>query len=39
MLLSKDTCVIRRENNVVLVDFTRKPEPPTQISGGECLAK
>jgi hypothetical protein len=28
MLLSKDTCVIGRENNVVLVDFTRKPEPP-----------
>ena len=28
MLLSKNTCVIRKENNVVLVDFTRKPEPP-----------
>jgi hypothetical protein len=28
VLLTKDTCVIRRENNVVLVDFTRQPEPP-----------
>jgi hypothetical protein len=25
VLLAKDTCVIRRENNVVVVDFTRKP--------------
>ena len=28
MLLSKNTHVVRRENNVVLVDFTRQPEPP-----------
>lgn len=28
MLLSKNTCVISRENNVILVDFTHKPEPP-----------
>ena len=28
MLLSKETCVIRRANNVALVDFNRKPEPP-----------
>ena len=28
MLLSKNTRVIRTENNVILVDFSRKPEPP-----------
>jgi len=27
MALAQKTCVIGRENNVVRVDFTRKPEP------------
>jgi hypothetical protein len=28
MLISKNPCIIGREHNVLIVDFTRKPEPP-----------
>lgn len=28
MWLAKNTCIIGRDDNVVLVDFTRKPDPP-----------
>ena len=38
MLRSKNTCVIRTDNNVVLVDFARKPEPPDpRFPGADAL--
>jgi hypothetical protein len=40
MLLSKTACVIGREDNVVLVDFTRKPDPPApKFPGANALRK
>ena len=38
LLRSKSTRVVRRENNVVLVDFTRNPEPPNpRFPGANAL--
>lgn len=33
-----DWCVIGRENNIVVVDFRRKPDPPApRFPGGNAL--
>jgi hypothetical protein len=34
MWFSKKRCVIGREDNVVRVDFTRKPDPPAPLFPG-----
>jgi len=38
MRLSKYTCIISRKDNVLVVDFTRRPEPPVpRFPGANAL--
>jgi hypothetical protein len=38
MRLSKNTCIIGRTDNVLVVDFTRRPEPPVpRFPGANAL--
>ena len=34
MRFSKDACIIGRRDNVLVVDFTRRPEPPVPTFPG-----